>query len=759
VRWIAGLTLVVAAWIGADWWHGVPPDARATFVGRASCIECHEAQAVAWRGSDHDLAMDLATPETVVGDFDNAALEHFGMVSRMYRDGDKFMVQTEGPDGQMHDYPIKYTFGIRPLQQYLVELDRPADLPATQEGRLQVLRISWDTEKRRWFYLSPPDVSTRLAPNDPLHWTGAGQNWNHMCAVCHSTDVHKNFDVRSRQYHTTFSEIDVSCEACHGPGSLHVQLAQAWSPFWDRKQGYGLKRLKTVSSHPEIETCAPCHSRRTMIAEDATSQSYWDSYESELLRPETYYCDGQIRDEVYEFGSFTQSQMYHKGVRCSDCHDPHSTRLKHEGNYVCTSCHQHPGSKYDTPAHHHHPNGSTGASCVECHMPATPFMEIDLRRDHSLRVPRPDLSLKWRTPNACTGCHRQDSQLPAETTKGLDYYSDWLAAAREGNEQVAAELTRLDTWASQWCRTWYGDKLQPHFADALGAAWQGHVGAADALVQVVSSHDEPAVIRASALWELSIHDADRAQRLALNSLNDNHPQLRAVAIRCLAQLPASELVRHVAPRLMDSVRLVRIEAATALAGVAANGLTLEQLRALAAATDELQASLMVNADLAGSHVMRGVLAQRNGQLQAAVQAYQTAIHVQPDVAGPRSELAQLLERLNDTRTAARYRAEELKLLERDAQLAPQLAVVQYRYGLTLYLAGHVEAALPVLQRAAALEPNNPEYLLALTLLHERLENWPEALEGVRTLRRLRPESLEFQQLEDRLQRASAMRAE
>jgi tetratricopeptide (TPR) repeat protein len=747
-----GLLLLVLGWLGADWWIGLPVDARATFVGRASCIQCHAAQARAWHGSDHDLAMDLATSASVLGDFDNATLEHFGTVSRMYRDGDRFMVRTEGPDGQMHDYPIKYTFGIRPLQQYLVELDRPSGLPLDQEGRLQVMRISWDTENQRWFYLSPPDVQARLAPDDPLHWTGAAQNWNHMCAACHSTDVHKNFDVTKRQYQTTFSELDVSCEACHGPGSLHVELARSKSPFWDRHRGYALKRLKTVGSQAEIETCAACHSRRTMIAEGPglADESYFDRFESELLRPETYYCDGQVRDEVYVFGSYTQSKMYHKGVRCTDCHDPHSTRLKHEGNQVCTSCHQHPAAKYDTPAHHNHPMGSNGASCVECHMPATPFMEVDLRRDHSLRIPRPDLSVKWQTPNACTGCHLKDSQLPAETIAPLHDYADWLAAAREGNEPVKTELTRLDTWTSRWYRTWYGDKPRRHFADALGAAWQGHEGALDALAQVVSSRDESAIVRASALWELYLQNPQRAQPLAVKSLSDNHAQVRTVAIRCLAQLPASSLVKHVAPRLNDAVRLVRIEAANALAGVSSEQLQLEDMRALAAAAEELQASLLVNSDLAGAHLMRGVLAERNGRAQEAVRAYQTAIHVQPDVVGPRTNLAQLLERLRDAEGAARYRAEELPLLRRDAQLAPKHAIIQYRYGLSLYLGGQAEAALPVLQRAHELEPNNTDYLLALTLLNEHLHNWQQALDGVRTLRALDPDNVEFVHLEQRM---------
>ncbi len=447
--------------------------------------------------------------------------------------------------------------------------------------------------------------------------------------------------------------------------------------------------------------------------------------------------------------------MYHKGIRCTDCHDPHSTRLKHEGNQVCTSCHQHPAAKYDTVAHHNHPAGSTGTVCVDCHMPAAPFMDIDLRRDHSLRVPRPDISVAWNTPNACTGCHLDAGRLAPDVAAQMTYYADWLAAAREGNQQVANELARLDSWAADWINKWYGDKRPPHFADALGAAWQDEPDAVARLIEVVSSHDLSTMAQASALWELYRQDPARAQPFAERFLRDNDPHLRAVAIRCLTQLPPKELVAKIAPRLHDTVRLVRIEAANALAVVPADQLKLDQLKDFAAAYQELRDSYAVNSDLAGSHLMLGVLAERSGKPQEAVQAYRTAIHVQPDVAGPRSNLAQLLERMGQAQHAVQYRAQELKLLKRDAELAPEHATVQYRYGLSLYLNGQPQAALPVLQRASDLEPQNADFLLALALLQERLGNWDEALQGVQAVRRLRPDDASLVPLEERLRQQSA----
>ena len=270
VRWLGIgallLVLLVGALVWADWYYGLPEGAEAHYVGRQSCIECHQPQHEPWTGSHHDLAMDLATEKTVLGDFNDAELTHHGITSRMFRRDGKFFVNTEGPDGKLADFEIKYVFGVDPLQQYMVEFDRPADMPENEIARVQVLRVSWDTQAKKWFHLDPPDVKEKLAPDDDLHWTGVAQRWNNMCADCHSTNLQKNFDVASGTYHTTFSEIDVSCEACHGPGSLHVQLATAPSLFWDRKRGYALAKLKDAKSNvPQVQACAPCHSRRRVV--------------------------------------------------------------------------------------------------------------------------------------------------------------------------------------------------------------------------------------------------------------------------------------------------------------------------------------------------------------------------------------------------------------------------------------------------------------------------------------------------------------
>lgn len=741
-------TLIAGGAVLADYWSALPADAEAQFVGRQSCVDCHREQAAAYRGSDHDRAMDLATEESVEGDFSGVELEHYGITSRMFRRGDDFMVRTEGPDGQIEDFRVKYVFGVRPLQQYMVEFDRTAEMPESEVARLQVLRISWDTERKRWFYLSPPDVDEKLDPHDDLHWTGIAQRWQTMCAECHSTNLQRNYDTQTGHYHTTFSEIDVSCEACHGPGSLHVQLAHSRSLFWDRNHGYGLTKLKGDDPQPQLQTCAPCHSRRAVVGEGFLPGSpYHDHYALELLRPETYFPDGQIKDEDYVFGSFIQSRMYHKSIRCTDCHDPHSLKLKHPGNATCTSCHQHPAGKYDTPSHHHHTPGTPGAACVDCHMPERTYMEVDERRDHSLRIPRPDLSVKLGTPNACTGCHAADhlQRVDPELRPKLKDYEDWQQLAEAGNEQIRTILEETDRWSDQACDAWYGEsrRRDPHFAEALVAHRRGESGSVAGLLRLATMSDElaPAIARATALDELVGSADPSAASTARQLLEDpsQHPLVRAAAVRVFTGRPPEQIQRVLVPRLDDPSRLVRTEAARLLADAAIyqrlSGVQRQRLDTVL--DEEVHGGLMAASDRAGAHMGWALLCEQRGRLEEAVQAYETAIRVEPRATGPRTNLAALLEAMAQqgmqtgamtptaaeqlTERAAQLRRQELPLMERDATLAPNNAAVQYRYGLALYLAGQPQAALVQLQKAVDLEPENPLFRQALQLLKEKLE--------------------------------------
>jgi Flp pilus assembly protein TadD len=561
-----------------------------------------------------------------------------------------------------------------------------------------------------------------------------------------------------------------------------------------------LAKLKDPYPDVQIHTCAQCHSRRRVVHPDfRPGENYYDYFANELLLPHTYFADGQILDEVYVYASFLQSKMYHNKIRCTDCHDPHSTKLKFSGNQVCTSCHAHPAGKYDGPAHHHHDVNSKGASCVECHMPETTYMEVDPRRDHSLRVPRPDLSVKLGTPNACTACHLDASKISEEKRVKLKQYRDWVVAAQAGDEEIKAELSRLDRWARDYTDQWYGPMEEPdmHFANALAAARNRDPSAELKLEDVARDLRIPAVVRATAIYELASFNSPQSRDSVQRALKDSHPLVRATAVsnlesfipsvghRNLADYEAAPIIAAtkpivgaLVPLLADPVRLVRTEAARVLARVPyqirSDVMSGSERRTMDAALDEFKAGVLVNNDRAGAHMTLGILYENLGDLVAAEDAYRTAIRVEPGVSGPRTNLAALLDQqaqaaeerirglaARGDRAAAeqlvpkimqfqdaaqQLRSEELELLARDARLAADNAAIQYRYGLSLYLHGRVTEAEAALVAASKLEPTNSDFLLALVLLYQKLERWSDALSHAQRLVQLRPQDRSYQQL-------------
>lgn len=677
-RALIAVALLAVVGVAADYWTSHPANAERRYVGRQSCIECHQDQAKAWTGSNHDKAMDLATPEFVLGNFDNQEFEHFGVTSKFTSEGDKFFVTTENAKGEMEKFFIKYTFGVAPLQQYMVEF---------ADGRVQVLSIAWDTENKRWYHLYPDE---KIPAGDWLHWTGAGQNWNYMCAECHSTDVHKNYDLATNTYHTTFSEIDVSCEACHGPGSLHIELAHSKSLFWDRLNGYGLAKLKSPDTHVEIETCAKCHSRRRLVYPGhRAGDKFLDFYAPDMPDGDVYQRDGQLNQEAYEYGSFVQSKMYHKGVRCTDCHNPHTATLRAEGNNLCVRCHT--AGKFDTPAHHHHKPDGKGASCVACHMPQTTYMVVDPRRDHSLRVPRPDLTIKFGTKNACTPCH----------------------------DDKSAE------WARDAIASWTGGK-QPgadHFGKLLATARSGGDKSESADIALSGNAKFPSIVRASGMSLLAEHADPSAMRAAEQGLSDHDPLVRAVAIRTFEQLtprpldaPAEQrLVLHLTPLLHDPIRMVRCEAARVLTLVPTGRLLPEQQAAYDLALDEYIAGQNENSDQPATHLNLGVMYGNQRKFDKAEEAYKTAIRLEKSFVPARVNLAMLYHEQGKSADAERLFREVI-------DLQPKMADAHYSLGLLLAEnKQRLADAADSLAKAAELAPKNARYHYNLGLAYLQLD--------------------------------------
>ena len=287
-------------------------DVTAEFVGSEKCKSCHQPEYNLWKGSHHDHAMGDATEKNVLGDFNDAVFEHRGKSSKFYRKEGKFFVHTQGPEGKMGDFEITHTFGWFPLQQYLVPFSG---------GRLQCLPIAWDVKAKRWYHLYPNQA---IDPKDWLYWTNAAQNWNGMCAECHSTNLKKNYDLRTDSYKTTWTDINVGCEACHGPGSRHVKWAELPDMARPPVQNFELPvRTSKLRSREAVELCAPCHSRRAILGDYTHIEpDLLDTMLPSLLTRDLYFPDGQILEEVYAYASFTQSKMYARDVRHVPFHQP-----------------------------------------------------------------------------------------------------------------------------------------------------------------------------------------------------------------------------------------------------------------------------------------------------------------------------------------------------------------------------------------------------------------------------------------------------
>lgn len=665
--------------------------AAATFVGSETCAGCHQAEAKLWNASQHKAAMQHATEKTVLGNFNDASLEHYGVRSRFFREGGKFLVETDGPDGKLAVFEAKYTFGIDPLQQYLVEFP---------DGRIQALSIAWDSRPKdkggqRWFHLSPNED---IKHDDILHWTKLNQNWNFMCAECHSTGLRKNYDARTDRFATTWAEISVGCEACHGQGSLHASWAREqlnWWPFgkredsskgllvrfderhratWpiDLQTGTARRSVAPATLRKEVETCGLCHARRAGFHEDwKPGQFLSQTHVVEPLARTTYHADGQIRDveEPYNYTPFKQGRMFAAGVTCSDCHEPHNAKLRSSGEGVCLQCHA--SDKYADVKHRQHAKVDAPPTCMSCHMQTRTYMVVDNRHDHTFRIPRPDLSVTMGTPNACNDCHRdKPAQWAAEAVE------QWFGPDRKG----------LQT---------YGPAFHAARADAPDAA--------KLLDATVANKNAPAVARASALSELAPRVSPTNIEAARAGLADPDPMVRIGALDMLENVPAGQIWAWVSPLLSDPVRGVRIRAASLLAAVPTANQPPQDRARFELAAAEFIAAQRANAERPEARTALGNFLAQRGLAADAETEYRTALRLSPQYAAAAINLADLYRQLG--------RDSEGKTVLRSALVAsPREAATHHALGLTLTRLKRPDDALAELRKAAELEPDHQRYV-------------------------------------------------
>ncbi len=682
------------------------------YVNSQTCATCHPREFKDWQQSHHAAAMQPANKQTVLGDFNNAVFNYYGITTRFYQQDGHFYIHTQGTDGNYGDFKVLYTFGVEPLQQYLVSFS---------DGRLQAFTIAWDTHQKKWFSLYPHE---NITPHDPLHWTGRVYTWNHFCADCHSTNLQKNYEITTATYHTNWSAINVDCQACHGPAAGHVkwaQIAKSDKAIRDPQQGFVFNQ-QTLTSPQLIEGCAFCHARRHPISPQIqTGTPFLDNYMPEILRKDVYYADGGLQEEDYEYGSFTQSKMYQSGVMCTDCHNPHSLQLKAQGNGLCLQCHNpNPpvnrfsnllAKDYATPDHHFHKTDSPGARCISCHMPPKTYMQVDVRRDHYFRIPRPDLTIKYGIPNACNICHTDKSAQ----------------------------------WSEDYIEKWYGKKTYPDdYTEILIRGRARDPGAEADLITLAQNPKRSAIVRATALELLQPYQSTTATDTFIAATKDKDPLVRTLAAKSLVIASANQRLTALAPLLDDPIRAVRIQAARALVNTPSGDFDAAHLGLFNKALAEYRAAQQAQIDQPEANLNLGVLAWQQQNKESAAQYYQSALQMDKSFYPASQNLAILYNSIGQNsqaeqvlRDAISYNQQQGELyyslgllfaeqgdftaaaatLAQAAKLMPDNARVYFNYGLALIKAGNVEQAKTLLLKAHDLAPEDERIREALVVLN------------------------------------------
>ena len=653
--------------------------------------------------------MDVATEESVLGDFNDAEFTLHGITSRFFKKDGKFYVYTNGPGGGMGEFEITHTFGWFPLQQYLIPFPG---------GRLQTLHIAWDSRDNRWFRVPPEGP---IDPDDWLYWTNAAQNWNGMCAQCHSTNLEKNYDPESDSYNTTWSDIDVGCEACHGPGSAHVKWAEMSEMARPQTSNFALtQQTSGINSRELVEQCAPCHSRRSTMGDyQHDEKDLLDNFLPSLLTEELYFADGQIQDEVYVYGSFTQSKMYHQDVRCSDCHDVHSITLVKEGNELCLQCHKE--AQYDTSEHHFHKQEGetgepvrsvegevlfevgTGAQCVQCHMPGRIYMGVDYRPDHSFRIPDPALNEAIGSPDACLRCHQDKDSA----------------------------------WSRETMVSWYGPGQTPHYGAIIAAGRTGDPQAQQGLLQLAGDPLYPVIVRATALSLLAAYPDEATLQTMQIALMDEEALIRRTAVTHILPANAEQLAKLLGPMLYDPVITVRIEAARRLAGDIGQNLNSDQRELLNVVLDELEETTLYSADFPSARHNLANLYSDLDRPEDAIHQYQEALRIDNQFFPAAGNLAMLYNQMGKNKEAE-------QLLRESLEANPELHELAYSLGLLLVEMQQYREAAEFLESASNGLPERARIQYNLGLLYQHLQSHDRAENRLRAALSLEPYNLDYQ---------------
>lgn len=687
----------------------------ASYGKSASCQSCHETEFREWAGSHHGLAERPVREDADRAAFDpSRTIAEPGHMSEVRRAQQKFEISTLGLGGSNQTFTAERVIGVDPLRQFLI---------ASPGGRWQSTELAFDPHAKDWFDVYGKE---NRQPGEWGHWTGRGMTWNSMCAACHNTRLIKNYDSKTDSYRTVMAEMAVGCEACHGPLGAH----NSWQQQHPNKKGD--PTIKPLSGDEMLDVCGSCHARRAELTGnfkpgDTFSDHYILSVPDDS---EVFYPDGQIHEEDYEFTSFLGSRMHDAGVRCVNCHNPHTGKTILQGNALCLTCHGAPvlpAPKIDPVAHSHHQAEQKGNECVGCHMPQTIYMQRHKRHDHGFTIPDPMLTKEFGVPNACGRCHQ-------------DRTADWLL---ERTEQ------------------WYGKKMERPSRIRSRIIARARKGADDAEREIVAAlkKETNAMWRASLVSLLRNATTNETTVAALKSaVEDKSGLVRGYGLRALQFLAEADsgIAAIMSKHLADASRYARNEAAWALRGT---------VNTNSGAGRELMEQLRENSDQPAGALQIGVFCLDRGDIDACLAWMARAVAWDPNSAPLRHEHAIALsqagkaqEAVGELQTACRLAPKEAEYqfklglayneinnataakaaLEQAVKLDPKFARAWYNLGLAENGAGNSEAALDALLRAESLDTASPMPPYARATILAKLGRTAEARSVLRRALELQP---------------------
>jgi len=688
----------------------------ATYAGTETCRECHQAAFDKWKDSHHALAEREIDPKLDREAFDPAReINHGSQISKAHAEAGRFELTTAGFKSTNETFTPARVIGVDPLRQFLI---------STERGRWQTAELTYDPKMHEWF-----DVfgNEDRVPGEWGHWTGRGMTWNQMCAACHNTRVRKDYDPATDTYATRMAERSVGCEACHGPLRSHVD----WQKKYRGQKGD--PSLLKFSRDQVLDTCGSCHARRGELTGDfKPGDKFFDHFQLTIPdESDIFYPDGQVRDEDYEFTSFLSSKMHGAGVRCADCHDPHTSKNLLPGNALCLRCHGPPvvpAPKIDDPGHSFHKAGTPGSHCVDCHMPETTYMQRHARRDHGFTIPDPLLTKQYGIPNACNRCHGDKS-------------TDWLLEA---------------------CDKWYGPKMSRPTrvrAQWIAEARTNAPGSYTNLLRKLTDETVPLWRAVSA--NLLRNHVDEPQVVpALNRMaKDTNDLVRAMAARSL-----EEPAQHGDPSALGQLRLLLDDPSRSVRAEAAWGLR-RTVDTNSLAGSELVYQLNLNRDQPVGLLRWGDFLADRGENSAALAAFRRAVDWDKASPALRHTYAISLSQAGQGEEAARQLVEACRLAPRDPQLRftlalalnelrrvdeataaleetvkldPHFSRAWYNLGLAYNTKQRIEDALQALASAESADPRDPQAPYAAATILARHGRTAEAQSAARRALRIAP---------------------